>query len=339
MLGEQMRSEMSEQPGVLDRLVARFDADVAAVAALRPRDLAGTVFIGRGSSDNAAQLGRYLTEECSGRPAGLGAISLHTRNHARVDYTGYVAAVFSQSGRTPEIVTAAEAVRTGGGRVIAVTNDEHSPLAAVADVVLPIAAGPELAVPATKTVTAQLLLAGAVAAGLAQPGRPGITAAQLRGLAAATRSVLERADAESELARSWRDSPVLLVTGRGPGLAAAAEIALKIRETTGVGAQAMSTADLLHGPIAAIGAQVPVLLVGAAGALQADVLEAADQVRARSADARLWPAAVPGTGPADVLTSAIVAVVRGQQLAFAWSDALRIDPDRPGGLAKITLTR
>ncbi len=334
MRGVQMEREMSEQPDVLARLTDRFDADVASVRSIRPASFAGTVWVGRGSSDNAAQLGRYLGEELSGRPAGLAAVSLHTRSHAEIDYTGYLAAVFSQSGRTPEIVTAAAAIRAGGGRVVAITNEWSSPLAEVADLVLPLGAGPEQAVPATKTVTAQLLLAAAVATGLGSA--PTLTSATLAGLPGDVGRSL--AEPELDLARRWQGYGALLVTGRGIGYAAAAEIALKVRETTGVFAQALSTADLLHGPIAAVGPEVAVLVIGASGSLQDDVLEVARRAGQAGAAVELWPVAVDDSGPTAAVRSAIVATVRGQVLALAWARARGVDPDRPAGLHKVTLT-
>lgn len=164
--GSIMAAEMAEQPDVLARFSARFSAEAARVAAVVPRPLAGVVFAARGSSDHAAVHGRYLAQLTSGRPAGLAAPSLHTRYDARTDYSGHLVVALSQSGATPEIVTLCERVRAGGARCVAIVNDVASPLGTAADVAIGLGAGPELAVPATKTVTAQLLAVTAVAAAL-----------------------------------------------------------------------------------------------------------------------------------------------------------------------------
>src|SRR6516162_11505776 len=146
-----MAAEMAEQPDALARLLARAPADAQRVAQVLPRPFAGTVFLARGSSDNAAVFGRYLAELCAGRPAGLAAPSLYTRYRADVDWRGYLMIALSQSGATPEIITTCRAARSAGATVIGITNEPGSPLAAAVDLVLATEAGAERAVPATKT--------------------------------------------------------------------------------------------------------------------------------------------------------------------------------------------
>ena len=163
-----MAQDMREQPAVLARLVDRFDADVERVKTVVPDPLGGVTFVARGSSDNAAVFGRYLAELAGGRPAGLAAPSLLTLYNARVDYRGQLAVALSQSGETPEIVDVCEQLRKAGARTVAIVNDADSPLAEAVEVVLAVNAGPERAVPATKTVTGQLLAVAAVAAALGQ---------------------------------------------------------------------------------------------------------------------------------------------------------------------------
>src|SRR5437660_9197628 len=100
-----MAAEMAEQPDVLKRLVGRFERDVTQVRTVLPAQLAGVVFIARGSSDHAATFGRYLVEPAAGRPVSLAAPSLHTLYSAHINYEGYLAIALSQSGATPEIIT------------------------------------------------------------------------------------------------------------------------------------------------------------------------------------------------------------------------------------------
>lgn len=156
MNGRLMAAEMAEQPSVLTGLLERFDDDVARVAGTVPRPLAGVAFLARGSSDHAALFGRYLCEAAAGRPAGLAAPSLHTLYHAEIDYSGYLGVVLSQSGATPEIIDVCSSMRASGARTVAITNDAASPLAACAEALLCLDAGPERAVPATKTVMSEL---------------------------------------------------------------------------------------------------------------------------------------------------------------------------------------
>jgi glutamine---fructose-6-phosphate transaminase (isomerizing) len=327
MTGGLMAAEMASQPEVLARLVARAPADTAAVRAVVPRPLAGVVFLARGSSDNAAVFGRYLAELWAGRPAGLAAPSLYTRYHADVDWRGYLMIALSQSGATPEIISTCQAVRDAGATVIGITNEPGSPLAAAVDLMLATEAGPELAVPATKTVTAQLAVLVTVAAALG-PG-PAV-ADTLAGLPAAVDASLGDPGPARELAGRWRAIDRLVVAGRGLGYAAALETALKVAETTGILAEGMSAADLYHGPIAAVYAGAPVLLVSAGGPVAALRL----LLGGRQAETAGLPAPAALAEPAQVIT----AVVRGQQLASALALARGTDPDAPAHLTKVTQT-
>ena len=162
-----MAAEMAEQPRVLAGVLRRAETDAEAIRAVLPEPLAGTMFLARGSSDNAAVFGRYLVELRSGRPAGLMAPSLYTRYHAAVDWSGFLVVALSQSGATPEIVRTCADLRAAGAVVIGLTNLPGSPLAEVVDRELLARAGPERAVPATKTVTAQLALLVTVTSALA----------------------------------------------------------------------------------------------------------------------------------------------------------------------------
>jgi glutamine---fructose-6-phosphate transaminase (isomerizing) len=333
-----MRREMDEQPAILRALVAGHERDVSAVRALLPEPPGAVVLLARGSSDNAATLGRYAIELASGRPAALAAPSLLTRYRAVVDYRGVLVVALSQSGDTPEIVTAARAMRKAGGRVIAITNGEESDLAAEADLTLALHAGRELAVPATKTVTAQMLRVIQVAAAF---GSLGLDDDELAALPGAVAAVLDDDASGRALAGRWQSATGLLGVARGALIAAAQETMLKIRETSGVTATGGSSADLLHGPIASIGPGDPVLLFSGDPATDADLDELAERLRARGADT-----AICGTDPAAELRrpatstwlAPIVATVCGQQLALALAEARGADPDAPAGLTKVTPT-
>jgi len=281
-----MAAEMAAQPDVLTRVTARAPMDTSAVRAVLPRPLAGIVFLARGSSDNAAVFGRYLAELRSGRPAGLAAPSLYTRYHATVDWHGYLVVALSQSGATPEIISTCQAVRAGGAVVLGITNEPGSPLADAVDLLLTTDAGPERAVPATKTVTAQLAVLATVTSALRAGPVPDGT---LDGLPGAVATVLGDPGPMRRLADRWRDLDRLVVAGRGLAYAAALETALKVKETTGILAEGISTADLLHGPIAAVYAGAPVLLVDGGGPADTDTAELRALLTSRQAQAASLP--------------------------------------------------
>lgn len=346
MTGQLMAAEMAEQPGVLARLLARAPADAELVRAVLPRPLAGTVFLARGSSDNAAVFGRYLAELCAGRPAGLAAPSLYTRYRADVDWHGYLLIALSQSGATPEVVATCAAVRAAGATVIGITNEPGSPLAGVVDLLLATGAGAERAVPATKTVTAQFALLATVAGALGSvpgpagtgAGAPGGNALAARealaGLPGAVAAALADPGPARELAWRWLGIDRLVVAGRGLGYAAALETALKVAETTGVLATGMSTADLYHGPIAAVYGGARVLLVDGTGPADADLAGLRQLLSSRHAETASLPVC-PGLPE---VAQVITAIVRGQQLAFELAQARGADPDAPAHLTKVTAT-
>jgi glutamine---fructose-6-phosphate transaminase (isomerizing) len=340
MSGERMRAEMLEQPDVLRRLAGRFDEHVAAIRAVVRRPLSGVVFVARGSSDNAAVYGRYLAELASGRPAGLAAPSLHTLYETRAHYAGFLVVAISQSGATPEIVTVCRRLRNGGAPNVAIVNDADSPLAAAADAVVPVEAGPELAVPATKTVTGEMLAAAAVAAAI---GAVPFTSGQLAAMPTAVELVLADPEPAAALAEAWSGAERLFVVGRGLLYAVALEAALKIKETTGILAEGISAADLRHGPIGVARGDVPVLVLDGGGPGRADVRAVAELARERGAPVALCGDAADADLPLpDGIPEALAAfpaTVRAQQLALALADARGLEADAPAGLTKVTPTK
>ena len=331
MTGALMAAEMAEQPEVLARVTARGPVDAELVRKVVPRPLAGIVFLARGSSDNAAVFGRYLAELRAARPAGLAAPSLYTRYHAAVDWHGYLVVALSQSGATPEIISTCEAMRAGGAVVLGISNEPGSPLADAVDLLLTTDAGPERAVPATKTVTAQLAVLATVTSALRAGPGPG---SMLAGLPGAVAAVLGDPGPARQLAGRWQGLDRLVVAGRGLAYAAALETALKVKETTGILAEGISTADLLHGPIAAVYAGAPVLLVDGGGPADTDLAELRALLASRQA--RMASLPVPGVLPEEV--HVIAAVTRGQQLAYELARARHLDPDAPAHLSKVTAT-
>jgi glutamine---fructose-6-phosphate transaminase (isomerizing) len=335
---ERMAAEMAEQPSVLGRLIARADEIARLVGGVVPRPLAGTAIVARGSSDHASVVGRYLLELATGRPVSLVAPSLHTLYRARVDYSGQLAVAVSQSGRTPEIVTTLRALQDAGAVGVAITNDLDSALASSAHAAIGLDAGEELAVPATKTATAELVAFALLARGL---GDARFDDADLAALPGAIATILADAQPAARVAAALAGETRLVVTARGLLYGAALEVALKLQETAGIAADGISSADLRHGPIAIVGDSFPVIAVSAEGPAHRDVRELVAALRARCAhvvtistdedgDLRLPPMV-------EALAS-VGAVVRGQQLARELALAVGRDPDAPAGLRKVTET-
>jgi glutamine---fructose-6-phosphate transaminase (isomerizing) len=339
MNGKQMALEMSEQPERLRALIARAPQIAQQVRALIPEPFNGVTIVARGSSDHAAVYGRYLIEAATGKPVSLAAPSLHTLYQVPADYRGQLVIAISQSGATPEIVQTLQTLQQAGGRGLGITNEDASPLVQAADATIVLEMGRELAVPATKTVTGQLvamaIIAGALTA--ADCGQPG-----LAGIPDWIQQVLRDPEPAAQVAASLAGSSQLVVAARGYMYAAALETALKIKETCYLVAEGYSVADLRHGPIAAVTSGVPVLALTNPGPSQADVLSLAADLRSREVPVYL----VAPTDGADVRLPAgipeqlapIAATVCGQQIAHQLALALGHDPDTPKGLNKVTMT-
>jgi glucosamine--fructose-6-phosphate aminotransferase (isomerizing) len=329
---------MAEQPRVLERLIARADEVARLVRGVVPRPLAGTAIVARGSSDHASVVGRYLLELATGRPVSLVAPSLHTLYGARVDYSGQLAVAVSQSGRTPEIVTTLRTLQDAGAVGVAITNELDSPLASSAHAAIGLDAGEELAVPATKTATAELVAFALLARGL---GDARFGDADLAALPGAVATILADAQPAARVAATLAGETRLVVTARGLLYGAALEAALKLQETAGIAADGISSADLRHGPIAIVGDSFPVIAVSAEGPAHRDVCQLVAALRARRA--RVVTISTDEDGdlrlpPMVEALAAVGAVVRGQQLARELALAVGRDPDAPAGLRKVTET-
>ena len=336
--GSLMAAEMAEQPERLAALVDRAVDLRERVQGVAPAELAAVAVIARGSSDHAAAYGRYLIEPAAGRPLSFVSPSLFTLYDADISYRDVLAIAVSQSGQTPEITDTLVRLQATGAAGVAVTNDPESDLAAIADAVLPTEAGPERAVPATKTVTTQMLALAVLAAAL---GPVPFTDEDLARVPLAVAEVLDDPGPADKVAAALAGASRVVVTARGYLSGAALEGALKIKETCGILADGYSSADLRHGPIAAVGPEVPVIALDAPGPAHEDVAELVGTLRDRGI-----PVFVAAPGAADLPLPdgvpesllAVAAVVRAQQVARALSLRLGLDPDHPAGLSKVTRT-
>jgi glutamine---fructose-6-phosphate transaminase (isomerizing) len=344
--GAWFRAEIVEQPAALRRLLDDADAVVAAGCAIRRRRPRFVRLVGHGSSDNAAVYGTYAFGLLSGLPAFRDSISLSVYYGADRGLDQSPVVALSQSGRTPDVVAYVDRARQSGALTIAVTNEPDSELASVAEVVVPLAAGIERSVAATKTYVNQL---GALA--LLAAGAGGRAVETVDGLARTADLLAETVDRlaapAEEAARALVFAGRLFAIGRGVELASAREIALKLTETCRIAAEPLTTTDLSHGPVAALDALFPVWAVATRDPCLPTVVEATARVRASGAaliasgdaageiEGAALRLPVP-TGPAPLLAP-LLSIVPGQLVAGALAAARGLDPDRPAGLEKVTL--
>ena len=335
--GTGMAADIAEQPEVFARLLDERTAEIAAIAAAiserRPRHV---VFTARGTSDHAALYGAYLTEIRLGIPAGLASPSAITVYGARPDLRDCLVVGVSQSGESPDLTEVIRVAREQGALTLAVTNAPGSPLTEAAQLQLDLAAGPERAVAATKTYTAELLaLLLLVEAVRGHSDEERRALAQLPDLARAT---IEDPTA-TELAGRYRFAGQLVTTGRGYAYPTAREAALKLMETSYVAALAFSGADLLHGPLAMADADVPVLAVVGGGPAGESMRGVLDRLRERRADlVVVGPGGAIPTPAVDERHAALLDILPLQRLALALALARGEDPDAPRALRKVTAT-
>ncbi len=344
--GARFLAEIREQPAALTRLLehrAEY-ARVAAAAADRPL----VRMVGHGSSDNAASYGVYAFGLLPGLTAVRDSISLTVYYGAALDMAGSTVIGLSQSGRTPDVLEYVIRARRAGAFTVGVTNDPDSELAAAAEAVLPLEAGPELAVAATKTYLNQLGALGLLAAHLA--GRGEAFAGAIEEAAELLEQHLPALEsATSQIAVPFASVGRMFAIGRGPEFATAREIALKLLETCYIAAEPLTATDLAHGPVAALDSLFPVWAVAAPDATLEAVVEATARARAAGATVIASGTAadaladaqyvLPVPKPREPLVAPLLSVVPGQLFAGAVARAKGLDPDRPRGLSKVTLAR
>ena len=340
-----MLREITEQPEALARTLDQLLPLQPQLARLlgERRHL---LFVARGTSDNAAVYGRYLVEVHTGRGAALAAPSLATHYAVQRDLSATAVISLSQSGATEEIVAMQAWARDAGAMTVAITNAHDSPLCEGAHLALVTEAGPELAVPATKTYTSQLLAVAVLVDALGSAG-PSFGDELARVPSEVARLIAARHGVDRAIAL-LEPSPNLLVSGRGIVYGTALELALKLEETCLEPVRGLSYADLRHGPIAVVEAGSTALLVAAGqGPMMEPMTELARDLARRGAevvaiggDAGLAAAASEHLeGPA--LSEALAPlglIVPGQLLVEGLARARGLDPDAPRGLSKVTQT-
>ena len=295
----------------------------------------------RGSSDHAATYAKYLIETRALTPVASYApsvSSLYATPWRKLGGTLFLA--ISQSGRSPDVIASARAARAAGALVVAMVNDADSPLAQVAEATIPLLAGPERSVAASKSFIASLFAILQLVSAWTRDD-------ELAGAVAEVPDVLRRAwglDWSPALA-ALAGADSLFVLGRGPSLAIAQELALKLKETCGLHAEAFSAAEVKHGPMALVGDGFPVMMLApqdegqaAFEALAAEFVERGAMVMmtGRAPPGALGLPALRGLDPA---VGPLATIQSAYRFAAELSLARGFDPDNPPHLRKVTETR
>ena len=334
-----MARETAEAPDVVRRgLVANRKTLADLGARLRARPPRAVITCARGSSDHAATYAKYLIETRTGVLTSSAAPSISSVYDARPDMGEVLCLAISQSGRSPDLLASVEAAKAGGALVVALVNVEDSPLAALADVVAPLHAGAEKSVAATKSFLASLAAIAQLTTAWSED------AALAAELDAAPDAMVRALEMDwSAAVEHLTPARNLYVVGRGLGFGAAQEAALKFKETCGLHAEAFSSAEVRHGPMALVGPDFPVMAFSLADATRPGVEALGEYLAGDGA-----PVLLAGRAHATAITLPVVESAAALQplmsiqsfyrMAERLARARGLDPDHPPHLRKVTRT-
>ncbi len=325
--GAHMLAEIAEGPAAFARALQTIPAlnlNLAKITALYT--------IARGSSDAAANILSYEFMRELGKPMTSLPPSVFSLGHG-VDLTQTLALIVSQSGASEDLVRSAKGAREAGATVIAITNQSASPVERHADFTLPINAGPELAVPATKTVI------GSIAAGMALLASLNpLYLSRAQASAQALRAAPTQHPQAIAITAALTSARHVYIIGRDTGYGAALELALKIKETCAIHAEAYSSSEVLHGPLQLATNPLLTLILDTGQPDVQDSLNTAEQrfLATGGPVFRLRPADTTGLTPA---AAAALLLILTYPIVLNTALALGHDPDRPATLTKVTQTR
>lgn len=328
--------EIHEQSVAVERAIASAQLAVPRLAAdSRIAASNHVVMVARGTSDNAARYAKYVWGARNRRTIALSAPSLFGPYGAPPDLDGSFVVAISQSGASPDLLNVMEEAKRQGRPTLTITNGPSSPLADAADHVIPLEAGPERAIAATKSYTTSLAVIATLSAAWSGSG-----AAEVAALPEAVAGALELDPETVDLdgvARSGR----VAVVGRGYNQSTAFELAIKMQELAYVLAHPYSSSDFRHGPLALVEPGFPMILIDAAGALHDDMWDLARQVGDLGADV----VSIANVGDPEAgfpwtpeWLSPIPAIVAGQLLTHRLTRLRGLDPDKPRTISKVTRT-
>jgi glutamine---fructose-6-phosphate transaminase (isomerizing) len=342
-----LKTEILEQPEVLARLLENQRETIWSVArSVRARGCSGVFLAARGSSDNAGLYAKYLWGAYNRLPVALAAPSLFTLYASPPTIKDMLVVGISQSGQSPDIVSVIREGRAQGALTLAITNDTRSPIADAAECVVDTCAGPERAVAATKSYTAQLMVVAMLSVALEdRPDRLG----PLGRVPDLVRDTLSADSVIESLVERYLSMSRCVVLGRGYNFATAYEWALKLKELAHVAAEPYSSADFQHGPTAMVSPGLPVLAVAPEGAIFEDVMsllktlvseQGVELVAISNREEALSIASAPLRLPSELpeWLSPLVSVVPAQLFCYHLTRAKGFDTENPRRLSKVTKT-
>lgn len=339
--GTGMAAEFHEAPAVVQRQAQELAVPLAElIARLMRRPPIVVVTCARGSSAHAATFAKHLIEQNLGIPVAAAAPNIATVYHRRLALKDQLFLAISQSGSSDDLIETAAAARAAGAVTAAIVNDTDSPLARASELVLPMAAGPERSVAATKTFIASLAVLLRLIAQWTGKTEIGAACDRLPDRLAQA----ARLDWSAALA-PLTSAPTVVAIGRGPTLAIAREAALKLKETCALHAEAFSSAEFRHGPIALVSSALAVLMLkptdGAAmgfADLAADLRRAGAQVLVADAGGN-EPGRLPALPPDQPDADAVCLIQSFYAFLLQLAPARGTDVDSPRHLQKVTRTR
>jgi glucosamine--fructose-6-phosphate aminotransferase (isomerizing) len=336
-----MLAEIREAPEAVSRQAAALAGPLAElVTRLRREPPRVAVTCARGSSAHAATFGKHLIERHLGIPVAAAAPNIATVYGRSLRLDGQLFLAISQSGRSDDLVEQMRRARTAGAVTAALVNATDSPLAAASDIVLPMQAGPERSVAATKTFIASAAALLRLATLWADDATMAASLDRLPERLAAA-AALDWSEALEQL----QGAASLVAIGRGPTLAIAREAALKLKETCNVHAEAFSGAEFLHGPVALVDELYPILMFVPSDAAQSGLRQLAADLRGKGASllvAESGPATrgrLPSLDPDHADADAICQIQSFYGMVERLAALRGVDVDRPRHLQKVTRTR
>jgi glucosamine--fructose-6-phosphate aminotransferase (isomerizing) len=337
----QILSELDQAPDAVRRQADALTEPIQAlVASLRRKPPQVVVTCARGTSAHAATFGKHLIERYLNIPVAAAAPNIATVYHQRLQLADQLFLAISQSGRSDDLIEQATAARASGAVTACLVNETDSPLARACEFVLPMAAGPEHSVAATKTFVASL---AALTQLIAAWTRDDVMVAALHRLP--DRLTAARMLDWREAIESFAAAGSLITIGRGPTLAIAREAALKFKEMCNLHAEAFSGAEVLHGPVTLVSPHYPVLMLMPTDAAAPGMLQLARDLRDKAAavfttdPGETGARSLPVLTPEHPETDAIVLVQSFYRFAIRLAERRGIDVDNPRHLQKVTRTR
>lgn len=341
-----LSQEIHQQPGVISVLLAKETAAVNKIAKSIRHKFKYVVIAARGTSDNAARYAQYLFGVHNQLQVALATPSLFTMYDTPPNLKGALVIGISQSGQSPDIVSVLAEGKYQGCPTLAITNDSDSPLAQTADYLIPLHAGEEKAVAATKTYTASLAALAILSCSL-QPGSDRLE--RLNKVPQIMQATLANLRALINRSERYRYMEYCAVIGRGFNYATAFEIALKVKELTRIVAEPYSSADFRHGPIATVTRGFPLILIAPSGAVSHDLVELIRDLERLNAemivisdDSHTFSKAsffLPIPSGLPEWLSPLISILPGQLFALKLAESRGLNPDQPTGLHKVTETR